>query len=216
MPPLSILLKPASSACNLRCTYCFYADEAGARAVPNYGLMSNEVSRALIEKAAGVAEGSISFLFQGGEPTLAGLDFSGILSPRRDRGSREGWRCGTPSRPTAPCWIGIGAASCGKTTSWWAFPWTGTGPATIGSAGTGRTRAPTIKCCGLPMLEEGGVEFNVLTVVTGYLARHIQSAFSSLCRQGFRFQQYIPCLDPWKRRGAVRNTLCLLPGMRRF
>ena len=75
MPPLSILLKPASSACNLRCAYCFYADEAGARAVPNYGLMSNEVSRALLEKAAGAAEGSISFLFQGGEPTLAGLDF---------------------------------------------------------------------------------------------------------------------------------------------
>ena len=29
MPPLSILLKPASSGCNLRCAYCFYADEAG-------------------------------------------------------------------------------------------------------------------------------------------------------------------------------------------
>ena len=26
MPPLSILLKPASSGCNLRCAYCFYAD----------------------------------------------------------------------------------------------------------------------------------------------------------------------------------------------
>ena len=26
MPPLSILLKPASSGCNLRCVSCFYAD----------------------------------------------------------------------------------------------------------------------------------------------------------------------------------------------
>lgn len=26
MPPLSILLKPASSGCNLRCASCFYAD----------------------------------------------------------------------------------------------------------------------------------------------------------------------------------------------
>ena len=75
MPPLSILIKPASSACNLRCAYCFYADEASIRAVPNYGLMSQAVSHALIEKAAGAAEGSITFLFQGGEPTLAGLDF---------------------------------------------------------------------------------------------------------------------------------------------
>ena len=45
-------------------------------------------------------------------------------------------------------------------------------------------------------LKEAGVEYNVLTVVTGYLARHIQSVFSALCRGGFHFQQYIPCLDP--------------------
>ena len=72
---MSILLKPASSGCNLRCTYCFYADEAKIRAVPNYGRMPEAVSHALIEKAIGVAEGSVTFLFQGGEPTLAGLDF---------------------------------------------------------------------------------------------------------------------------------------------
>ena len=75
MPPLSILLKPASSGCNLRCTYCFYADEAKIRAVPNYGRMPEKVSHALIEKAVEAAEGSVTFLFQGGEPTLAGLDF---------------------------------------------------------------------------------------------------------------------------------------------
>ena len=46
------------------------------------------------------------------------------------------------------------------------------------------------------LLERAGVEYNILTVVTGYLARHIQSVFSALCRGGFHFQQYIPCLDP--------------------
>ena len=66
MPPLSILLKPASSGCNLRCSYCFYADEAKARTVPNYGRMPEAVSHALIEKAAEAAEGSVTFLFQGG------------------------------------------------------------------------------------------------------------------------------------------------------
>ena len=45
-------------------------------------------------------------------------------------------------------------------------------------------------------LEEYAVEYNVLTVVTGYLARHVQSVFRTLCKEGFRFQQYIPCLDP--------------------
>ena len=57
-------------------------------------------------------------------------------------------------------------------------------------------------------LEQAGVEYNVLTVVTGYLARHIQSVFSSLCREGFRFQQYIPCLDPLEEeRGGQEYSL---------
>ena len=45
-------------------------------------------------------------------------------------------------------------------------------------------------------MDGAGVEYNVLTVVTGYLAGHTRNVFSSLCRNGFRFQQYIPCLDP--------------------
>ena len=28
MPPLSLLIKPASGSCNMRCRYCFYTDEA--------------------------------------------------------------------------------------------------------------------------------------------------------------------------------------------
>jgi len=57
-------------------------------------------------------------------------------------------------------------------------------------------------------MEREGVEFNVLTVVTGYLARHIQSVFSALCSGGFRFQQYIPCLDPLEEaRGGAGYSL---------
>ena len=50
MPPLSILIKPASSACNLRCAYCFYADEANHRSVPNHGMMSEETAHILIDR----------------------------------------------------------------------------------------------------------------------------------------------------------------------
>ena len=33
MPPISLLIKPASGSCNMRCRYCFYADEGANRAV---------------------------------------------------------------------------------------------------------------------------------------------------------------------------------------
>ena len=28
MPPVTVMIKPASGLCNMRCRYCFYADEA--------------------------------------------------------------------------------------------------------------------------------------------------------------------------------------------
>lgn len=75
MPPLSLLIKPASSACNLACRYCFYRDEACRRQVRDYGLMSQDTARWVIRRALDEAQGDCTFAFQGGEPLLAGLDF---------------------------------------------------------------------------------------------------------------------------------------------
>ena len=75
MPPVSVLIKPASSACNMNCRYCFYQDVADKRACGFAGMMALETAEALVSAAMEYAEGSCSFLFQGGEPTLAGLDF---------------------------------------------------------------------------------------------------------------------------------------------
>ena len=75
MPPLSIMLKPASGLCNLRCKYCFYADEAANRETASYGMMSEDTLEQILKRTLAFAEGSCTVVFQGGEPTLAGLDF---------------------------------------------------------------------------------------------------------------------------------------------
>ena len=75
MPPLSIMLKPASSLCNLRCQYCFYADEAAHREQASYGMMSEDTLEAILKRTLAFAEGSCTIVCQGGEPTLAGLGF---------------------------------------------------------------------------------------------------------------------------------------------
>jgi uncharacterized protein len=74
---LTFLIKPASSSCNLCCRYCFYADVAKNREIANLGMMSSKIMRTLIQSAFRSIDscGQISFAFQGGEPTLAGLDF---------------------------------------------------------------------------------------------------------------------------------------------
>ena len=37
MPPITVMLKPASGLCNMRCRYCFYADEMAHRTTESYG-----------------------------------------------------------------------------------------------------------------------------------------------------------------------------------
>lgn len=71
----SIMVKPAGSACNLNCTYCYYIDKA-----LQYGgrepLMSDELLETCIRQyieACDVPE--VNFCWHGGEPLLIGLPF---------------------------------------------------------------------------------------------------------------------------------------------
>lgn len=207
MPPLSILLKPASSACNLNCSYCFYADEARARAVPDRGVMPEAVSRALIEKAALAGEGTVSFLFQGGEPTLAGLDFfrafAAHVGETFPRSLKARYAIQTNGTLLDQDWCRffrenrflVGLSLDGTQACHDRFRRDRAGNGTYDRA-LGAAR----------LLERAGVEYNVLTVVTGRLARDPGGVFASLCQQGFRFQQYIPCLEPlgrtWDQAGC--------------
>ena len=75
MPPLTLLIKPASGSCNLCCRYCFYADEAKKRTRTSFGRMTDHIMHTLVDKAMDYAEGECTFAFQGGEPTLMGLGF---------------------------------------------------------------------------------------------------------------------------------------------
>ena len=75
---LSIMIKPASSLCNLQCRYCFYHDIAENREVASYGVMREAVLDRLLERAFEAlppGRNRLSLIFQGGEPMLAGLDF---------------------------------------------------------------------------------------------------------------------------------------------
>lgn len=75
MPAISVLMKPSSSMCNMSCDYGFYCDEAQKRSQESYGFMSEQTLKNVIRKTMLRAEGMISYTFQGGEPTLRGIEF---------------------------------------------------------------------------------------------------------------------------------------------
>ena len=51
MPYINLLIKPASSLCNIRCRYCFYADEAANRELPSMGVMTASTAETMIARA---------------------------------------------------------------------------------------------------------------------------------------------------------------------
>lgn len=77
MKHISVLIKPASSLCNMTCRYCFYADVVSHREVPSYGKMRPETTAKMIENIyADLNDGDhLTLAFQGGEPTIAGLRY---------------------------------------------------------------------------------------------------------------------------------------------
>ena len=74
--PISVMLKPASSNCNLACEYCFYHSLSSKRADFSKGFMSRETAQKAIDSALEFADCTdVYFTFQGGEPRLCSLDF---------------------------------------------------------------------------------------------------------------------------------------------
>src|SRR5215472_15647072 len=72
----SLLIKPASAICNLDCEYCFYLDrDADPYKELPARQMTLETLERLVDTYLFYSYPRSSFIFQGGEPTLAGLPF---------------------------------------------------------------------------------------------------------------------------------------------
>ncbi|HTY39428.1 MAG TPA: anaerobic sulfatase maturase [Bacteroidota bacterium] len=71
----SVLIKPAGPDCNLDCTYCFYLDRTNQFPGAKIHRMSETVLEETVKQVLRESGRSVSFGWQGGEPTLAGLPF---------------------------------------------------------------------------------------------------------------------------------------------
>ncbi len=71
------MAKPAGPSCNLRCTYCFYLEKKALYPSSVHPRMSGEVLERYVRDYIDSIEepGEVAFTWQGGEPTLPGLDF---------------------------------------------------------------------------------------------------------------------------------------------
>jgi len=196
MPPISLLIKPASSGCNLRCAYCFYHEASKKREIRNYGMMRLDTLERIVSRAFEEAEKQIAFAFQGGEPTLAGLDFYRAfiaLVKKHDTGDvKVSMAIQTNGVLLDEEWAGflhengflVGLSIDGYKDLHDVNRTDGKGGGSHQSA----MRAAAL-------LTKHGVAFDILCVVNRLTARHIDKVYSFFKRSGFRRLQFIPCLD---------------------
>ena len=89
---IGVLVKPAGPDCNLACTYCFYRPKAELYPDSPRHRMSDEVLEEFIGQYMAMSGEQVAFAWQGGEPTLMGLDFFRRVVDYQQRLGQSGQR----------------------------------------------------------------------------------------------------------------------------
>lgn len=199
MQYFSVLVKPASSLCNLRCSYCFYEDVAQNREHKDYGMMRTETVDILLHRISAflAPPSQLTILFQGGEPTLAGLPFFEYFvrqcSQRLPRQVSVNYSLQTNGLLLDDAWCTF------LKTNGFLVGLSLDGPAGVHDqnrlTSSGSGSFTKVKKA-LALLNAHRVSYNLLCVVSKAAARHPDQLFSFFEKSGAEHVQFIPCLNP--------------------
>lgn len=74
--PFHVMAKPIGPQCNLRCSYCFYLEKEALFPQRSSRRMNDDTLEAFVRHYIGAQHGDrVVFAWQGGEPTLLGIDY---------------------------------------------------------------------------------------------------------------------------------------------
>lgn len=190
----SLLVKPASADCNLACQYCFYMPKQ--QLYPGITRMNAETLEQMIAQYLDVAGPVATLAWQGGEPTLMGLDFYKTAVALEQQYKKDGQQVNNAFQTNSILLDDDWAEFFAENNF------------LIGISMDGRARFHDIyrKDRGgnpthdkvlraVRLLERHGVEFNILTVVNDVNAKKPEALFNYFFDMGIRYMQFIPCLE---------------------
>lgn len=196
--PLQVLIKPAGADCNLSCGYCFYSCKRELYPQETRHRMSDEVLREVVRKYMNHCERTAAFAWQGGEPTLMGLDFYRRAVEYQQLYGRPGQMVSNSLQTN-----GVLLADANWARFLHQYKWlvglSLDGPADIHDAWRlthdGRpTHAQVLRA--LNTLLEHQVEVNILTMVTPANVTRGAEVYEYLLSTGVDFLQFIPLCEP--------------------
>lgn len=197
---ISILIKPASSACNMKCKYCFYFDVASKRNIKNSGVMSEIVIKKIIDSAfKTVNNGIVNFSFQGGEPTLASIDYFYFFINyvnyinNKNYKNQVNYFIQTNGLLIEEKWtklfknnnflVGLSLDIIESIHDKFRVDYL--------SKATFNKVTETKK-----LFEKYSVDYNILTVLTYELSKYPKEVYEYIKKQNIKYIQFIPCLSP--------------------
>lgn len=193
------MVKPIGSTCNLNCAYCYYLSkeklldqQAGKR-------MTDTLLETFIRQYIGSQDGEqIVFSWQGGEPTLLGLDFFRKVVDLEEKYKPAHQRIENDLQTNGTL----------LTEEWCRFlkqhnflvGLSIDGPRALHDAyRVTKGGEPTFHkvMASARLLKKHGVQFNTLTVVNRLNAKRPLDVYRFLTREvGSRYVQFIPCVEP--------------------
>ena len=194
----SIMLKPSSTACNLKCEYCFYSSVAEKREQGFKGFMTRETAEKVINSAFEFTKGErVYFTFQGGEPLLAGIDFFKFFIDKTKELNKYNSDISICVQTNGTLinkqWcelfrenrilVGISLDGDEELNSYRVYP-------------DGSSSFDNVVHA-IALLKEYKVQFNVLSVLTKRLANNIRKSYRFFKQMDIHYLQYIPCLKPF-------------------
>lgn len=197
MKHISVLIKPSSSLCNIKCRYCFYNDISSIREVNSFGKMTKELGQRMIDQIyVDLEDGDIlSLAFQGGEPTLAGLSFYQFFIDHVNSQKKKvqvNYAIQTNGMVINHAWCQLLKENdflVGLSMD---------GPAIFHNEGRvdwkQRGTFERVKKT-KELFDLYGIEYNILTVLTNEIASHPEEIMSFVKEEKIKFIQFIPCLE---------------------
>jgi uncharacterized protein len=197
MKSFSLLIKPASADCNLRCEYCFYLKRCNLYPHTPQHHMPDSVLNRLVRSYMETDQPEYIFGWQGGEPTLLGLEFFEKAVSLQSSYGRSGAVVGNGLQTNGT----LITDDMARLFAQYQFLLGVSldGPESIhdhyrhNAAGAG---SHALAMRGIEHLQKHDVAFNILTLVSRSNAAHGADIFNYFVDQGFMHHQYIPCVEP--------------------
>ena len=196
MRPFTLLVKPASADCNLHCEYCFYLDKSRLYPDTKRHRMSDEVLEKIIKSYMATRQPTYSIVWQGGEPTLMGLDFFRKVTHLQEKYGHPGAVVANGLQTNAKLISDEMAKHFGQ--YHFLLGCSLDGPAEIHdryrrTSGGKPSHAEVLK--GIETLKRNKVHFNILTLVSQSNVTRAEQVYRYLVGRGYHYHQYIPCVE---------------------